>query len=441
MRKKQGTIQEATIARLGHDGRGIAQENNGKIIFIRGALPQERVNYKLLRSSKKFIEGTAVEILQPAANRIVAKCPHYGECGGCSLQHLSTSDQLNLKQHTLLEQLAHFAKITPPPLMPAITGEPWSYRTKARLGVKYLQKYQQVIIGFRQINGRYLADLKHCDILHPKVAALLLPLRELILNLSIPDKIPQIEVAVGEQCTTLIFRHLDPFTNEDHTRLCAFAKKYSLELILQPNKPQQPQKIWPVRDSPLLSYGLPELQLELLFNPTDFTQVNQEVNRKMINRALELLALESSDFVLDLFCGLGNFSLPIARFADTVIGVELDQQMVAQAKKNAAHNQLHNCQFYAADLTKELAKQPWLEFPISKALIDPPRSGAQEIIPIICKLGLQRLVYVSCNPATFARDAGLLQQHGFILTQCGLIDMFPQTSHVETIGCFERKQK
>ncbi len=429
---------ETTIQSLSHDGRGIATYKN-KTTFVNGALPHEKVICELTHKHRRYNEGHVTEVIDKAPERIEAGCAHYGICGGCSMQHVSLETQVQLKQQALLDQLKHFGKVIPEEILPPIMGQAWGYRRKARLGVRYVIKKEKLLVGFREKASNYLADIKECEVLHPSVGKRLVALSELIRSLSPYDQIPQIEVAVSDEVTALIIRHMAPFTETDLARLRQFGHDNHLHLYLQPDSPESVHKIWPQDQNTLLSYFLPQYQLEMRFHPLDFTQVNAEINREMIAAALGLLDVQSTDTVLDLFCGLGNFTLPIARFAKHVIGVEGSEQMVNRATQNAQHNHITNTEFYAANLMKPSETAAWLNIAYDKILLDPPRTGAKEIIPFIANKKTKRIVYVSCNPATLARDAGeLVYTYQYKLKKVGVINMFPHTSHIEAIALFEK---
>ena len=439
-RKKLPTESvRATIESLSHDGRGISHID-GKVTFIARALPGEEVMFRYTSQRGKFDEGDAIEILQASPQRIEPRCPHFGVCGGCSLQHLSSEDQIAAKQERLLENLQHLGKVTPDEVLPPLTAEPWGYRRKARLGVKYMRREQVVRVGFREKHSAFLTDAKQCDVLHENLGSRLTALSELVNRLSVRDKIPQIEVAVGDAHTALVFRHLEPLSQADEQQLCAFGKDNRLGIFVQPKGPNTIRRLWPDADSEFtLSYHLPAYDVEMQFQPTDFTQVNAELNRAMIDRAIAMLDLTAEDRVLDLFCGLGNFSLPIARKAGTVVGVEGEAGLVERARENARRNGIENVEFYAADLNGDLAAEPWYGKGFDKLLLDPPRSGAPVVVEKLPQPLPKRIVYVSCDPATLARDAGVLvAQHGYRLVSAGVMDMFPHTAHVESIALLVR---
>ena len=423
---------ETQIESLSHDGRGVARIN-GKTVFIDGALGGERVKFRYSKKHSKYDEGRVVEILTSAPDRVEAKCQHYGVCGGCSLMHMAPEAQLALKQKTLMEQMSHFGHIEPEQWIEPMTGPLWGYRRKARLGVKHVPKKERVLVGFREKGTPYLALLDKCEVLDPRIGTRLGELGIMIATLAGYNRIAQIEVAMDDKHTALVFRNLDPLSESDQKLLIAYGQKNDLWIYLQSGGPDTITAIWPT--SPQLSYA-PEPDLNLMFEPSDFTQVNDTINQNMIQRAMALLEVCAEDRVLDLFCGLGNFSLPLAKRVNAVVGVEGDAALVKHAQNNAKLNQLDNVTFEQADLTKTALKDySWAKGGFNKILLDPPRSGAFEVLPQLVDLGAERIVYVSCNPATLARDAGeLVHKHGYTLVSAGIMDMFPHTSHVESIA-------
>lgn len=429
------TNSTTTILSLSHDGRGIA-EINGKKIFIENALPGEEVTFVYTKRHGRYDEGKAIDILTPSPARVEPLCPHFSICGGCALQHISAPGQLQLKQDMLLEQLRHFGGAQPAEILPPLTANSWGYRHKARLGVKYVHKKAAVLVGFREKNGRFLADLRRCEVLHPKIGHLIENLKILIKDLHAYQSIPQIEVAAGDDAGALIFRHLAPLNNEDINRLIAFGQQHDIDIYLQPNKPENLRLIWPPDKPQRLTYQLPAYALTFAFHPTDFTQINPAINRQMIERALNLLEVNANDIILDLFCGLGNFTLPLAKYAGKVTGVEGSAAMIARAQENAERNNIHNVEFFVANLAESVNHAPWLKQNYNKILLDPPRTGALEIIKQLAELAAEKILYVSCNPATLARDAKELIAQGYKLTQAGIMDMFPHTQHVEAIALF-----
>lgn len=427
-----------TIKSLSHDGRGIAHVND-KITFISGALPGETLKCKLTKRHSRFNEGIAVEVITASENRVTPLCPHFDICGGCSLQHMNIEEQLVFKQNTLLEQLKHFGQVEPKSVLPPISGNPWGYRRKARLGVRYVRKKERLLVGFREKFSNFLADIHECPVLHKSVGMHIEDLSKLISSLQQYEHIAQIEVAISDNETALIFRHLEPLPESDKDHLITFAKMHKLQIYLQPNPPEAIQKLWPTDDNNRLSYALHEYNLEMKFYPTDFTQVNSEINQHMVHQAIALLDPQPTDTILDLFCGLGNFTLPIAQRAKHVIGIEGSHEMVLRARDNALHNNIHNTEFYAANLMEPSPHQTWMQKKYDKILLDPPRSGAQEIIDCFKNFSANTVVYVSCNPATLARDAKkLVSEHGYKLKTTGIINMFPHTSHIEAIALFEK---
>lgn len=427
----------AEITALSHDGRGIASID-GKIIFIENALPGEKVLFSYTAQRNKYDEGRTTEVLVSSSERVTPKCPHFTICGGCALQHMSEQTQLQHKQKILLEQLQHFGNTQAETILPPLTASPWGYRRKARLGVKFVTKKNALLVGFREKNGRYLADLSGCEVLDSRVGKLIPVLKQLIGDLKAYQHIAQIEVAVSDNAIALIFRHLIALDADDRNKLITFAKNYDIQLYLQSGSPDNLELLWP-ENAPELFYALPEYDSKLYFHPTGFTQVNAEINQQMVKRAIELLAPQENDRILDLFCGIGNFTLPLARFCGEIVGIEGDKSLVARAKTNAEINGISNANFYQADLTTDFSALPFAEKPFDKILLDPPRTGALETLAHIAKFKAEKIVYVSCNPATFARDAGILVQLGYKLSQAGIMDMFPHTQHVETIGLFERR--
>ncbi len=428
----------AEITALSHDGRGIATIQQKKT-FISGALPGETVTYQITQKHSTYDTAQTLEIIQSAAERATPPCQHFGLCGGCSLQYMNMDLQLQLKEQTLLNQLKHFGQVVPESILPPLSALGTGYRRKARLGVKFVIKKNKLLVGFREKSSRYLADLESCAVLHPEVGQRLTELSQLVLSLEQYRHIPQIEVAIGDQDIALIFRHLEPLSAADQAKLSAFGQQRQFHIYLQPNSPAPVEKLWPADNHQRLRYTLPDDQLEFLFHPLDFTQINLEMNRLMVKQAMDLLAIESHDTVLDLFCGIGNFSLPIARRAKFVMGIEGSQEMVERATENAHHNGITNAQFGMANLMQPLPGAAWIKQQYNKILLDPPRAGAQEILPFFNEFAASRIVYVSCNPATLARDAGLLvHQYGYQLKQAGIMNMFIDTSHSEDTAVFEK---
>jgi 23S rRNA (uracil1939-C5)-methyltransferase len=429
---------ELTIHALSHDGRGVARNPDGKTVFVHGALAGETVMARLTQTRKSHDEADAVEVLAASPDRVVPHCAHFGVCGGCSLQHLRPDAQVAAKQQALLDALEHIGKVAPERVLaPLVNETPWGYRRKARLGVKYVPKKGKVLVGFRERGTPYITDLTECPVLHPKIAGLLQPLGALIGGLGLRERVPQVEVAMDDSQLVLIFRVLDEPSASDLEALAAFGREHALSVYLQPGGPDT---VAPLGEAVELAYELPDFAVTLGFLPTDFTQVNSGINRQMVNHALALLEVAPEEQVLDLFCGVGNFSLPLATRARRVVGVEGDAGLVERARANAARNGLDNIGFHVANLYADLERPPWLGEHYDKVLLDPPRSGAFEVLEHLPKLGAKRLVYVSCYPGTLARDAGeLVDQLGYRLLAAGVMDMFPHTAHVESIALFEQR--
>lgn len=427
------------ITKLSHDGRGVGRDAEGKTVFVDGVLPGERVTYQVTRHNRRYNEGFVLEIENPAQARVEPKCAHFLTCGGCAQQHIASEAQLAAKQQSVLEQLQHFGQVQPQNILPPLTGPIWGYRNKARLGVRYVIKKEKVFVGFREKQKNYLAEISNCEILHPKIGRLITPLREMIRELAAYQQIAQIEVAHGDSRAALIFRNLVELTADDQQKLIAFAQLHDFDLYLQPGDAASVYKLWPQDGVERLFYQLPAYNLTMGFYPLDFTQINPELNRKMIAQAIKLLQVNADDHILDLFCGLGNFTLPLATVAASVTGVEGSEAMVARAYENAQRNSISNVSFYSADLTADQLTANWAQHRYTKVLLDPPRTGAAEIIPLLASLGIDMILYVSCNPATLARDSGLLtQQYGYKLQELGVMDMFPHTLHVETMALFTK---
>ena len=424
-----------TVEALSHDGRGVAHVE-GKTVFIDGALPGEEISFLYTGRSRRYDEGRVCEVFSPSEHRVEPRCAHFGVCGGCSLQHMAPSQQILAKQQTLLDNLERIGQVRPDSVLPPLTGPHWHYRYKARLGVRYVRKKGRVLVGFREKRRSYIADLARCEVLVEAVGSRLPELAQLIEGMEARERLPQIEVAAGDEAVALVFRHLDPLSEADRQRLQDYARRSGLHVWLQPGGPATAAPLWPAASS--LSYCLPSFDLELRFLPTDFTQVNPAINRAMVDQALALLDLNGEERVLDLFCGLGNFTLPLAREAGRVTGVEGDAGLVQRARDNAAANGIDNADFAVADLSQDPAGQAWLAGPFDRVLVDPPRSGAQEMMPHLAALRPGRIVYVSCHPGSLARDAGLLvNDHGYRLLTAGVMDMFPHTAHVESMALFE----
>lgn len=430
---------EITIERFSHEGRGLAHLE-GKTLFVEGALPGETVRAAYVMTHKKYDELRTLEVVSASADRVEPPCAHFSVCGGCSLQHLSRPAQIAFKQGVLAEQFRHFGGLEPEAWLPPLVDPEPAYRRKARLGVKYVIKKEALLVGFREKQSNFLADIQDCSVLDERISSQLLALREVIRGLVKFDHIPQIEVAAGDADVALVFRHMEPLPAEDIAALTAFCAERGWQLYLQPGGNDSVHRVWPAQGEDRLHYALPDFGLTMAFHPMDFTQVNAGINRRMVKLALDLLDPQPGERVLDLFSGLGNFTLPLATRAGAVVGVEGSQAMADRGHENARGNGLANVQFYAQDLTADFSAQPWARQGFDRLLIDPPRSGAEEVVRYLPKFGARRVVYVSCNPATLARDAGLLQEAGYRLTQAGVMDMFPHTTHVESIAVFDKKK-
>jgi len=429
------------IESLDLDARGIAHRD-GKVVFVDGALPGETVMARIARRKSSYDTAKTDSILRQSPQRVAPACPNFGMCGGCAMQHLDPAAQVAIKQRVLEDALAHIGKVQPGHVLPPLHGPTWGYRYRARLSVRLVHKKGGVLVGFRERRGAYVADMTECLVLPRHVSDLLAPLRALIGSLSIPKAVPQIEVAVGDDATVLLLRHMEPLAAADISRLRTFAQLHDVCWWLQPKGPDTVHPLEP-GDADRLAYRLPEFGVRMAYRPTDFTQVNGQINRTLVSKALSLLDVQPGDRVADLFCGLGNFTLPLATCAREVVGIEGSQALVeragAAAKQNALADRAH---FTKLDLFNVDAH--WLRGlgRFERMLIDPPREGAEAVSRALA--GLEpaqrpvRLVYVSCNPATLARDAGILvHEGGYRLMAAGAINMFPHTGHVESIAVFD----
>lgn len=431
-------FSEAEIDSLSHDGRGVARVE-GKVYFIEDALPGERVLFKRGKRRRSYETGRAVDVLRPSPQRVDPPCEYFGVCGGCSLQHYSSSAQVASKQQQLSDNLWKIGKVRPQMWLDALTGPEWGYRRKARLGIRLVTKKGGVLIGFRERASSYITSLQRCRVLDRKISGLLPGLHTLVGGLSCPNRLPQIEVAVGQETVSLVFRHLVELTDGDLDDLRLFSVQNDVQVYLQPAGLESIHPLAPIPPKPLF-YSLPEYGLQIEFGPADFVQINSVLNRKLIDLAVDCLEVEPTDSVLDLFCGIGNFTLPVARKVARVQGVEGDQALVERARANAVNNGMANVEFAVADLYAEAPGDSWLQRAYDTVLMDPPRTGAIEIVKALDGLSPRRVVYISCNPATLARDAGLLVNSlGFSLRKAGVIDMFPNTNHVESIAVFDRR--
>jgi 23S rRNA (uracil1939-C5)-methyltransferase len=425
------------IESLDAEGRGVARNPEGKVVFVEGALPGEEVSFEVLKKKSNFEIGRLAAVHKQGNSRVTPRCPHFGVCGGCSLQHTDARTQMAAKQRWLEENLARIGKVEPGTMLPIVYGEDWHYRRRARLGARFVDKKGGALVGFREKRSSYITEMRECHVLPEEISRLIPALRALVETLSVRARMPQVEVAVGDNAAVLVFRHLDPLTPADEGLFKRFSQTHNVHVWLQAGGPDSARPFEPPQSE--LYYDLPEFGVRLWFGPTEFTQVNQGVNRILVARAVRLLDPQPGERVADLFCGLGNFSLPLARRGAQVIGFEGSAALVERARANAAANGLV-AQFEVMNLFKpDLA--PFSPFP--KMLIDPPREGAVEIVKSLPMEGNagwpRRIVYVSCDPATLARDAGILvHAKGFRLSAAGVVNMFPHTAHVESIAVFDR---
>jgi 23S rRNA (uracil1939-C5)-methyltransferase len=425
-------MPQAVIESLDREGRGVAHVE-GKTIFIEGALIGETVEYASYRRKPTWELANTTRVLEAAGTRVEARCRHFGVCGGCALQHASFPMQVAAKQRVLEDAFTHIGKVVPETLLPPVYGPAWGYRHRARLSVRLVHKKGGVLVGFHEKRSSFVADMRTCEVVPPHVAALIEPLRGLIGALSLADRLPQIEVSVGAAVTVLVLRILQPFTEADAAKVRAFADAHGVQIWLQTKGPETAAPFHPL-DAPPLYYELPEFGVNVFFRPTDFTQVNHAINRALVSRAVRLIDPRPGERVLDLFCGLGNFSLPLASVGADVIGIEGAAPLVERARANATANRLV-ARFEVANLFTEGMALPRAD----KWLVDPPRDGALEVMKALGDDGPARIVYVSCDPATLARDAGLLvHTKGYRLRTAGVVNMFPHTAHVESIAVFER---
>jgi len=445
------------VVDLAHDGRGIARVD-GKAVFIEGALPGERVRFRVFKRRRQFDEAGLVEVLNASPHRVVPKCAHFGVCGGCSLQHLAPAAQLAAKERQLLDNLQRIGRVRPERVLAPLRGPEWAYRRRARLGVKYVHKKGRVLAGFREREKPYIADVRRCEVLIGRFASLPEDLAALVETLSLRDEIPQVEVAAGDPVAgtysaegavaggepgavspaALVFRVMAAPNSDDLGKLAAFGEQHAVQIYLQTGGLDT---IRPLREGYApLSYAVDENRITLEFGPVDFIQVNGEINRSMVAAAVELLQPTSADTVLDLFCGLGNFTLSMGARAARVVGVEGDAALVAKARANAIRNGVGNAEFFVDNLFEPARLGTWAQNPYNLVLLDPPRAGAAEILERMPHWRPRRLVYISCHPGSLARDAAILVEgHGYRLIGAGVMDMFPHTTHVESIAVFERQ--
>jgi 23S rRNA (uracil1939-C5)-methyltransferase len=437
------------VESLDLEGQGVAHNGEGKVVFIEGALPGEHVRVQVCRRKNNWEQASVVELRKESPLRVDPRCRHFGSCGGCKLQHLEPGAQIATKQRALEDALWHLGKVKPEQVLRPIEGPAWGYRYRARLSVRHVVKKGKVLVGFHERKSSYVADMDSCEVLPPHVSALLRPLAELVAAMDGRDRLPQVEVAVGARVTALVLRHLQPLTEPDIGRLRRFAAAHAVQWWLQPHGPDSVHRL--DEAGPPLNYGLPDFGITMPFRPTDFTQVNHGINGVLVSRALRLLAPAAADRVIDWFCGLGNFTLPLATQVREVLGIEGSEALVARARENAAYNGLaHKTRFVASNLFEITADTLASHGLADGWLVDPPREGAfalaKALADVVAGPALvpgyrppRRIVYVSCNPATLARDAGLLvHQAGYRCTAAGAVNMFPHTAHVESIAVFDR---
>jgi 23S rRNA (uracil1939-C5)-methyltransferase len=430
-----GPELEADVVDLDHDGRGVARVE-GKAVFIEGALPGERVRFRILKRRRQFDDAQLTAVLQDSKDRVTPRCAHFGVCGGCSLQHLAPAAQIAAKQQQLLDNLERIGKVMPATVLAPLRGPDWAYRRRARLGVKYVHKKGRVLAGFRERSKPYLADIQRCEVLQERFSDLPAQLAQLAETLSIREQLPQVELAAGDRHSALVFRVMREPTLEDLEKIARFGIERDVQIFLQPGGLDT---VRPLRtDYPPLEYSIDAGWITLEFGPIDFIQVNGVINAQMVEAALSFLAPAAEDRVLDLFCGLGNFTLPLARRAGRVLGVEGDQGLVNKARANAARNGIGNAEFAVENLFEPKGFGDWAKLRYDRLLLDPPRAGAAELLPSVAHWRPRRVVYISCHPGSLARDAGtLVHDLGYTLTDAGVMDMFPHTTHVESIAVFE----
>ena len=449
-RPAQQPIYTFQVESLSHEGRGIAHygshpdhpsEKQGKKVFIRYALPGETVSAQITNVVKRLEEADSTALLsEPAATRIEPKCPHFTVCGGCNMQHIQLDEQIRLKQDVLKSHLEHFAGIQPEQWLPALRSSREDYRRKARIGVRYLPHKDKLVVGFRENQSNKLISIDRCMVLDREFGSIT-ALKQLLQSLKAKAAIGHIELAMGDDEIALLVRHTEKLSQQDVNQLKQFALNKQWQLYLQPEGAESLHRVDDPTAAMRLHYHLDDFDLKFGFSPLDFTQVNSTINPQMVKLACDLLQLQQGERVLDLFCGLGNFTLPLARCVGEtgqVVGVEGSEEMVRRAAENAEINGIIHAHFYSQDLTKDFSHHSWANQGFDALLIDPPRAGAEEIMHYVPKFGAKKIVYVSCNPATLARDAGVLAQHGYRLKKAGVMDMFTHTGHVESIALFEK---
>jgi 23S rRNA (uracil1939-C5)-methyltransferase len=427
---------ELDIHGLAHDGRGVGRLE-GKAVFVSGALMGETVRAKQTGRNRHFDEAVTLEVLKASEDRVEPRCQHFGVCAGCVLQHLAEDKQIEAKQQVLIENLARIGHVEAETILPPMVGDSWGYRRKGRLSVRHVEKKGKTLVGFRELDSRFVADLSICHTVIPALGTRLPELSALVDSLDAKRTIAQIEFIAGDGPVALIFRNLETLSDSDGEKLKQFAMDSGFAVFLQPGGVSSVVPLWPLETN--LEFAIPQYDIRLAFKPLDFIQVNAALNQKMIEQAIAMLDPQAGERVLDLFCGLGNFTLPLARTAASVVGVEGEAGLVARARDNAVLNGLTNAEFYAADLAKDLSGESWMQQGFDKLLLDPPRAGAAEVLAQMPLKNIRRIVYVSCHPASLARDAGfLVKERGYKLISAGVMDMFPNTAHVESIALFEK---
>jgi len=435
--RKKREPELGVIAAATHDGRGIVS-GDGKKVFVAGALPGEKVRFVRRKRRRNFDEAELLEVLEASPERVEARCAVYGRCGGCSLQHMSIDTQREIKAQSLEDNLERIAKLEPDEWLPPVTGDEWHYRRRARLAVKDVAAKGRTLVGFRERHAPFIADMRRCEVLRQPVDVLIEPLSDMVGALSIRARMPQIEVAVADNAVALVLRILDPLGDGDEQVLREFAAQHDVWIYLQPGGLDSIVRLVP-DGAGELTYDLPEFEISMVFEPADFVQINAGINERMVALALTLLDVERSHRVLDLFSGIGNFSLPLARRAGSVLGIEGEASLVARARDNARRNGLENAEFLSTDLAAIDGSESWLKAGCDRLLLDPARSGAEAVVRRMPLLGPERIVYVSCHPGTLARDAGILvHEAGYRLLAAGIIDMFPHTAHVESVAVFSK---
>jgi 23S rRNA (uracil1939-C5)-methyltransferase len=445
-RAHNALLETGVVADLTHEGEGVVRASDlkdgpagAKTVFIAGALPGEHVSFRRRGFHKSHDEAELVEVLVASPQRVTPRCAHFGVCGGCALQHLEPNEQLVAKQKELENNLLRIGNVTPERWLPPLLGPHWNYRRRARLSSRYVAKKGRSLVGFREKQGKYVADVQRCEVLAEPVGSLVGRLGDLLTGMDARESIPQIEVALSDGERVLVLRILAPLAEPDLARLAAFEREHGLRLMLQPGGLDT---VTPLTPGPVdLHYRLDDFGLRLDFTPTDFVQVNAAINQSMVTRAIELLEVGPGDRVLDLYCGLGNFTLPLARRAAEVVGVEGEAGLIGRARANAAANGIDNARFHVADLSQAPEPTiPWMRGGYDKVLLDPPRVGAREVLSAVAHLAPRRVVYISCHTGSLARDLGVLtHESGFRLTAAGVLDMFPHTTHVESMAVLERE--